>query len=240
MRTSRLTLIALALMLLVQGCFRGQRSNTFGTATEEAVVHATTFTPAPPTSTPRATATPAATAVELSPTPEPTANVIVTAVGGNLYIRRGPGTPYDRIGVLDKGMSAVVISKDVLSKWVQIQIPDTEGVLGWVSLLTDFSEIQGDLSQIPAFTFTDWPLPAYIENCTEHDLLILPNELYLYSLYTNDKYLNEVQIDPGTYSIKDLFVDGEPIYMTVDVREGQTIYITENALDETHKCGEVN
>lgn len=229
-------------MLLVQGCFRGQGGNGLETTTEEssAVVRAATFTPAPATSTPPPTPTPASTAVELSPSPEPIANVTVTAVNGNLYIRRGPGTPYDRIGVLNKGETAQVIGRDVLSKWVQIQIPGLDGTTGWVSLLTEFSEIQGDLSQVPSFTFTDWPQPAYIENCTEHDLLILPNELYLYNLYTNDKYLNEVQIDPGTYKIQDLFADGQPVYMTVDVREGQTLYITENALGEMHKCGEVN
>lgn len=227
-------------MILTQGCFRGQGGSVLIATTEEAVVRATTFTPAPPTFTPPPSPTPASTAVEVSPTPEPSANVTVTAVRGNLYIRRGPGTPYDRIGVLSKGESAQVIGRDLLSKWAQIQIPGSDEVTGWVSLLTEFTEIQGDLSQVSSFTFTDWPLPSYIENCTEHDLLILPNELYLYSLYTNDKYLNEIQVDPGTYSIKDLFVDGEPVYMTVDVREGQTIYITENALDETHKCGEVN
>lgn len=227
-------------MLLVQGCFRGQSGSALITTTEEAVVRAATFTPAPPTFTPPPSPTPAPAAVEVSPTPELTANVTVTAARGNLYIRRGPGTPYDRIGVLSKGESAVVIGRDVLSKWVQIQIPGLDEATGWVSLLTEFSEIQGDLSQVPAFTFTDWPQPAYIENCTEHDLLILPNELYLYNLYANDKYLNEVQIDPGTYNIQDLFVDGEPVYMTVDVREGQTLYITENALGEMHKCGEVN
>jgi hypothetical protein len=227
-------------MLLVQGCFRGQGGNGLAATTEEseAVVRATTFTPAHATSTPPPTPTPASTAVEPSPTPEPT--VTVTAVNGNLYIRRGPGTAYDRIGVLNKGETAQVIGRDVLSKWAQIQIPGSEETTGWVSLLTEFSEIQGDLSLTPSFTFTDWPRPAYIENCTEHDLLILPNELYLYNLYTNDKYLNEVQIDPGTYKIQDLFADGQPVYMTVDVREGQTLYITENALGELHKCGEKN
>lgn len=225
-------------MILVQGCFRGQGGNVPITETEVAgVVHATTFTPAPATSTPLSTPTIVPTS-EGSSTPQ--LSVSVTAVGGNLYIRRGPGTPYDRIGLLSKGQTAQVIGRDVLSKWVQIQIPGSDEITGWVSLLTEFSEIQGDLSQIPSFTVTDWPLPAYIENCTEHDLLVLPNELYLYSLYTNDKYLNEIQVDPGTYSIQDLFVDGEPVYMTVDVREGQVIYITENALGEMHKCGEKN
>lgn len=165
--------------------------------------------------------------------------VRVTAVGGNLYIRRGPGTAYDRTGLLNQGESAQVIGKDMLSKWVQVVIPGSEAT-GWVSLLTPYSQVAGDLSQIPAFTFTEFPKPAYIENCTEHDLLVLPNELYLYNLYTNSNSLNEAQVDPGVYAIKDLFVEGQPVYLTVYVSEGEIVYITVDASDNQHLCGAQN
>ena len=193
-----------------------------------------TFTLAVDTFAPLPSPTLVPTATEIPPTPKP--SVYVTAAKGNLYIRRGPGTRYDRIGVLMKGMSAEVIGQDQLSKWVQVNIPDGDGRTGWVSLLTPFHHLDGDLSQIPAFTFDEWPEPSYIKNCTEHDLLVLPNELYLYNLYTNNLYLNEVQIDPGVYQIQDLFVPGEPVYQTVDIREGQTIYITVDALENHHNC----
>lgn len=181
-----------------------------------------------------ATATPGPTS-QPSPTPEPLPSVRIIAAEGNLYIRRGPGTEYNQVGILKKGESAQVMGRDVLSKWVQVNIPGTE-FTGWVSLLTPFTKLEGDLSDIESFTFTDWPLPAYIKNCTEHDLLIGPNELYLYNLYTNGKYLNEVQVDPGRYDIYDLFIDGEPKIQTLDVREGDIIYITVDGSGTEHLC----
>ena len=181
-----------------------------------------------------ATATPGPTS-QPEAAPEPLPSVRIIAAEGNLYIRRGPGTEYNQVGILKKGESARVMGRDVLSKWVQVNIPGTE-VTGWVSLLTPFTKLEGDLSDIESFTFTDWPLPAYIKNCTEHDLLIGPNELYLYNLYTNGKYLNEVQVDPGRYDIYDLFIDGEPKIQTLDVREGDIIYITVDGSGTEHLC----
>ena len=232
----RINFLLLSMALLAQACLPAQTQPTEPSEEAQTVVEDAPMPTATATETPLPTPT-------IAPTTEPTATpaprVRVQAIGGNLYIRRGPSTLYDRIGVLKSGEQAEVIGRDVLSKWVQVKIPGSEQT-GWISILTEYSQIDGDLSQVNSFTFTDFPQPSYIENCTEHDLLVLPNEFYLYSLYTNSTYLNEVQVDPGVYTIKDLSVEGEPVYLTVDVREGQTVYITVNALDETHLCGEVN
>jgi Bacterial SH3 domain len=228
MTRSHVLSAVLGILLLVQGCAPVQPQAIIDEApqTEEAVP-TETATPLPtPMPDPTATASPTLTA---------TPAVRVTAIDGNLYIRRGPGTVYNRIGLLKKGESANVIGQDVLSKWVQIIIPNTE-ITGWVSLLTPFSQIDGDLPEIPSFTFTEWPEPAYIKNCTEHDMLIGPNEIYLYSLWTNSKYLNEEQFDPGVYEVYDLFVPGEPLVQTIDLQEGETFYITLNGLGVEHHC----
>lgn len=183
--------------------------------------------------TPLPTLTPASTSTQI-PTPQPT-TVTITAVGGNLYIRRGPDMAYNRIGVLKKGESAQVIAQDVLSNWVQINIPNSE-LTGWVSVMTPYSEISGDLKSLPNFTFTDYPQPAYIKNCTEHILLVMPGEYYLENLFTNAQYLNEVRVDSGVYSIYDVSLPDEPLIQTVDMQEGETAYVTVNGLGETHKC----
>ncbi|MFM8876818.1 MAG: SH3 domain-containing protein [Anaerolineae bacterium] len=201
---------------------------------EESIVNAqsstVTETPLPtPTLIPASTETASA----------PLLSVRITAINGNLNIRRGPGTAYDRIGILKSASSANVIGQDVLSKWVQIQIPATEQT-GWVSLQTPYSRIDGNLEDIPDFTFTEWPEPAYIKNCTEHDIIILPNEIYLYSLWTNADYLNYVQVDPGVYELQDATLPDAPVYETIDIQEGETFYITVNGLDEYHKCPENN
>lgn len=224
-------LISLLLALLLQGCFRAQTI-----VDDSPVVEATTTVERPTstvTSTPLSTATAVPTATEVLPTPIP--RVIITAVGGNLYIRRGPGTEYDRIGLLSKGSSAEVIGQDVLSKWLQVIIPGSD-ITGWVSIMTDLTHVDGDLGQVPDFTFTDWAKPAFIKNCTEHNFFIQPGEISLFSAYTNSKYLNEVQVDPGVYTFYDLFLPGEPETETVDIREGETYYITVDGSEVKHNC----
>lgn len=198
----------------------------------------------PPTATPSRqpsavnTSTPLSTPTVVPVTstlyfPQPV--VTITAARGNLYIRRGPDMAYSRIGVLKKGESAEVIGQDVLSRWVQIKIPNSD-LTGWVSIMTDFSEINGDLKTIPNFTFTDYPKPAYIKNCTEHVLLVMPGEFYLENLFTNAQGLNEVRVDSGVYSIYDVTLPDEPLIQTVDIQEGETAYIMVNGLGEKHNC----
>lgn len=230
MLTFRKISYALILLLFIQGCMPARTTETGQQVLEEAP----TVNSPPPTAI--STLPPAPTLVPTSePSATPLPQVTITAVTGNLYIRRGPGLPYDRIGVLHKGESARIIGQDVLSRWVQIEMPGSDRT-GWVSIMTDFSIVEGDLSSVPDFTFTEYPLPAYIKNCTEHDLWVEPANLYVYNLYANERGLNEIQVDPGTYYVYDMFVEKMPLVDTVDVREGTTAYITVNGLGERHKC----
>lgn len=190
-----------------------------------------TLTPQPaPTIIPPSGTLPATETLSSSQT-----SVTISAAGGNLYIRRGPDLAYSRIGVLEKGESAQVIGQDMLSNWVQIKIPNSE-ITGWVSLMTQYSEVNGDLKTLPNFTFTDFPQPAYIINCTEHELHIEPGEYYLYNLFTHNKSLNEIRVDSGVYYIYDATLPKVPLIKTVDLQEGETAYITVNGLGEGHKC----
>jgi len=235
MSTFRKVLISLLLIVFVQGCILTGRASQSEPTSMPQATDALLDTPVPFSSaTPLSPTKVAPTATVILPTPLP--SVTITAVDGNIYIRRGPGLPYNPIGVLAKGTSAQVIAQDVLSKWVQINIPNSDNNTGWVSIQTMYSKIDGDLSQLPDFTFTDWPAPAYIKNCTEHDMYIMPGDIYLSSLYTNAKFLNEIQADPGTYVAYDLFYPDEPEAESFDIREGMTAYITINGSGEGHKC----
>ena len=226
----KITFILLSMMILT-GCLRARintpdiQSDDLTESTEIPVEQ--TKPPAQPTVTQIPTFT------ELPPTPKP--QVKITAATGNLYIRRGPGFEYNWISVLPKGTSAEVIGQDVLSKWVQIQVPN-EDFTGWVSNQSQFTTIEGDLDSVPDFTFTDWPEPAYIKNCTEHEMFITPGEYHLQNLFTNAKYLNEVQVNPGEYVAYDISLPGEPEAQRISLREGMTAYITINGAGETHKC----
>ena len=236
MPTFRKVLIALLLIVFTQGClFRPQTVDRGRQAVDTELPTAMVGGPLSivQDSTPLPPPTIVPTATVILPTPLP--SVTITPLDGNIYIRRGPGTPYNAIGVLLKGRSAQVIAQDVLSDWVQISIPDSE-LTGWISIQTVYSKIDGDLTQLPDFTFTEWPAPAYIKNCTEHDMYIMPGNEYLPSLYTNAQYKNEIQVDPGTYIAYDLFYPDEPEAQILDVFEGVTAYLTINGQGEGHKC----
>lgn len=227
----RIAVTALLIGILLQGCVG--------------------FTPAaPPTSdTPiplkiesrTATSTPSRVAEtgntpahEVTATPTPLREVTITAVNGNLYIRRGPGMAYNQIDVLMKGESAPILYRDILSKWVQISIPGRSGQTGWVSIMTKFSSIEGDLSAIPAIQVTDWPVAGYLRNCSFHRMLVMPGGTVIPSLLQYPE--NEVWIYPGSYTIFDYDMPDTPEVMRVEMREGYEMDILYDGTGEKHKC----
>jgi hypothetical protein len=177
------------------------------------------------------TSTPGATEITSTQTILP--QLTITAVKGNLFIRRGPDMAFNPIGVLYKNSTAVVIGRDVLSKWVQIIIPDSKNT-GWVSVQTDYSNVVGDLSLLPDFTPTEWPVPAYIRNCTQHQMYILPGEITLPSSYEAPD--NEIWLYPGRYTVYDLDLPDIPAVLDVDMREGVSVDIKMDGLGEHRKC----
>jgi len=140
---------------------------------------------------------------------------------------------FNPIGVLYKDTSTPVLARDVLSNWVQIVIPDSDQK-GWVSLQTQYSQVDGDLRTLPELAPTDWPLPAYLRNCTHHQMYILPAEVILLS--SLDHPDNMVWLNPGTYTVYDMDVAGEPEVTTVEVREGVTVEILDDGAGEHRKC----
>ena len=188
-------------------------------------------------SAPLATSTPTAgipTATEIIPTSTPyLPKVILSVVKGNIFIRRGPDMAFNPTGVLYKDTSVKVIARDVLSKWVQIEIPNSDKT-GWVSIQTQYSEIRGDIQYLPEYTPTEWPVPAYVRNCTHHQMYVLPVEILLPSSYRSPD--NEAWIYPGSYTVIDLDVSGEPTVAEITVKEGSEIEIRDDGSGEHRKC----
>lgn len=235
MPTIRKALLSLVWMIIIQGCAPPQSgAPDSGLSTDLTVIETPTSTFLPqPTGTPLPSPTIASTPTLEIPSPLPPA--VIFAEDGNLFIRRGPGLEYNAVGVLERGESAALLGLDQLSNWGQILIPGGEAS-GWISLQTPFTKITGELSSLPSFLFTEWPVPAYIKNCTEHDMFIAPINEYLYSLYTNAEYKNEIQVNPGLYVAYDMFYPDEPEAQRFEVQEGMTAYITWNGRGEGHKC----
>jgi hypothetical protein len=226
--------IALLFVILLQACMRVRLDAPPALPTAREIETITTEEQAGTLATPTAQIeTPAATATEIFPTPTALPKVTISAIKGNIFIRRGPDTAYNPIGVLYKDTSAPVIRRDVLSDWVQIIIPNSENT-GWVSIQTDYSRVDGDLKVLPEFTPTDWPIPAYLRNCTHHQMYIMPSEIVLPSYFGRPE--NEIWLYPGSYTIYDIDVSGEPEVLQVDIREGITVEILDDGLGEHRKC----
>jgi hypothetical protein len=173
------------------------------------------------------------TQIDSTPPIFPVPKIKITAVKGNLFIRRGPDMAFNPIGVLYKGKTLDIIGRDVLTKWVQVILPNSKNT-GWISVKTDYSEVIGDLSILPDFTPTLWPVPAYIRNCSHHEMYIQPGEITLPSSFNNPN--NEIWLYPGKYTVYDLEVTDYPAVMDVTMREGLSVDILFDGLGEKRKC----
>ena len=159
--------------------------------------------------------------------------VTVTAVNGNLYIRRGSGSDFDPIGLLEQGNTETALGRDILGKWLYIPVPSTNSKFGWVSTLTIYSSISGHIKDLPV---AESPLayPAFIQNCSIHNMLIQPANVIIppYLQFPD----NVVRFDPGEYTVYDYDMVKTPEILTVDLREGETFQVTASGTAAHHKC----
>jgi len=226
--------IALAFFVLLQACVRLQVAAPSTLPPIQDISTVTTQEPVklPATSTPRVVPS-TATQTRFPSTQLPTPKIIITAIKGNLFIRRGPDMAFNPIGVLYKGTKADVIGRDVLTKWVQVIIPNSKNT-GWISIQTVYSKVEGDISSLPDFTPTVWPVAAYLRNCTYHEMYILPGEITLPSSLGYPE--NEIWLYPGRYTVYDLDLPDYPAVLDVDIREGSDVEILIDGLGEKRKC----
>jgi hypothetical protein len=225
--------IMLLFVLLTQACALVKLDTPTALPTAQDVEPTATMERSAPLTIPTATAG-IPTATEIVPTSTAyLPKVIISAVKGNIFIRRGPDMAFNPIDVLYKDTSAKVIARDVLSKWVQIEIPNSNKT-GWVSIQTQYSQIRGDIKYLPENTPTEWPVPAYLRNCTYHQMYVLPAEILLPSYYNYPD--NEVWIYPGSYTVLDIDVSGDPVVAEIVVKEGSDIEIHNDGSGGHRKC----
>ncbi len=159
--------------------------------------------------------------------------VVFTAVNGNLNIRRGPNISYNSIGTLKSGQNAVVQGRDLLGNWAMIEIPSSKGKTGWVRLGTEYSQINGDIFDLPEVQ-VDFAVPAYIRNCTFHNMTLKPTEERLFNVLTFPE--NQLRVEPGEYHIYDdqsvQYVEVLSLY----IKEGDIIDIIVDGDNGKHKC----
>jgi len=218
---------------LLQACVLGTPSLGKPTAPSDHVATArSTESPGPTLDiTPRAQAARAATSP--APTSSP-ARVTITATNGNVFIRRGPDLAFNSISILKKGETAVATARDVLARWLQITVPGVPQRSGWITIVTRFTTVSGDVQGLPEVVQTVWPELASLRNCTHHLMTTDPGGIDIPPVdYFPD---NEVRINPGVYAILDVDVDKYPEVTSVDIREGSAIDILTDGTGEKKKC----
>lgn len=160
--------------------------------------------------------------------------VRVTAIRGNIFIRRGPDAAFDAISALMQGQSAPAMARDVLGGWVQIPVSGPAPGTGWISIRTEVTALSGDLRSLPEVEPTDWPIPAFLRNCTHHQMYVDPGGIILPPV--EDFPDNEVRLNPGIYTVLDTDVDAYPEVLAPHLREGSSVDIQIDGAGDKKKC----
>jgi len=158
--------------------------------------------------------------------------VTVTLVGGNLSVRRGPSLDYNFVGVLYKGDVVTATGRDRISRWIQVELPDRSGAEGWITTETQYTDIKGDISNLP-FIETKPAAPAFIRNCTKDIMWILPDDVQLLDKF-NGPY-NEEQFNVGLHQVIDPN-NPDVVLKEIDLSEGERVDILHNFKGEKSKC----
>lgn len=229
----------------VQGCalFQVNETNISGATFTPAEV--STWTPRPvdltqtalPTETRPATVSTAATVpptgTATSPVLPTPRTVRITIKDGNLFVHRGPSLDYNYVGVLYDGETALATGRDRVSRWVRIALPSKPEVDGWITTETSYTRINGDISNLP-YIETEPASPAFIRNCTKHELLVMPAEVQLLDKF--NKPYNEERFSVGIYQIYDLENPDNKAIEEVSLSEGKTVDIQYDWEGEKSKC----
>jgi hypothetical protein len=237
LRKKHLYLLLPALIFSNQACIASKRP-LVATAQPSIATQSSPRDPSnPPVSTPEIRSSPdpalAPTMESSTPSPAPS-SVEITAVKGNLFIRRGPDLAYNPIAVLLSGQTAPVLAHDVLGNWVEVPISTLPGKTGWISIQTIYSSVTGNLMDTPEILPTSWPVASYLRNCTFHQMLVEPGDTTLPSLHNYPD--NEMWIYPGIHKVYDTDVEGQPEVLTVDLREGMKVDIHVDGNGDHRKC----
>jgi len=173
-----------------------------------------------PTSNTMSTAESASLAPSVTPTIQVTLSatapvVTVTAVTGDLSIRTGPDISFDAIDKLKKGETVPVLARSIMDGWIQIGVPAQTGKTGWVSIKTNHSIVNGNLLDLPRIDLVEWNVGSYLRNCTPHQLIVKPGDKILQPV--SDTAGNRAWFPPGSYSVYDLDMSGQPMVASLRV-----------------------
>lgn len=148
-------------------------------------------------------------------------------------MHRGPSLYHNFIDVLYDGETVFATGRDRISRWIRVELPSQPGKEGWITTETVYTEISGDLSNLP-FVETEPASPAFIRNCTKNTILILPEDVQLLNKF-NEPY-NEEHFNVGLHQVIDLDYPGTARLEEIDLSEGERVDIRFDGAGEKSKC----
>jgi hypothetical protein len=181
--------------------------------------------------------------ISLVQTPTPTIEVApsaispavtVTVLNGDLSIRTGPDLSFDAIAKLQDGETVTALARSIMDGWVQIQIPSQAGETGWISIQTNYSMVIGNLLDLPRIDVVEWNVGSYLNNCTTHQMIVKPGGTILQPIGNSTE--NGVWFTPGTYSVYDMDVDGQPVVANLTVLEHREYNIRKDGAGQRFDC----
>jgi len=179
-------------------------------------------------------ATPVPKTATLTPPIEATPKTVrVKIKGGNLFVHRGPSLDYNYVDVLYDGQTVLATGRDRISRWIRIVLPSDPYKEGWITTETDYTVIDGDIPNLP-YVEVEAARPAYIRNCTKHELWIYPPGVKLLDKFESP--YNEERFSVGVYQVYDAENQEDKPIEEVDLSEGETIDIRYDWTGERSKC----
>jgi hypothetical protein len=233
---SKIYLMILVVVLAFSSQACGSPQQPAQTATESQPSTAEPTSTPVPTEQVQLTKTPAPT-VEVTPTTT-SPKVTISAVQGDVAIRKGPDATFDAIAKLQNGETATVLARSIMNGWVQIEIPSQTGETGWISVDTNYSIVNGNLLDLPRIDSVEWNVGSYLINCTPHRMIVKPGDVILQSI--DDAPANRVWFSPGLYSVYDLDVTGQPVAANLTVTEHREFHILKDGTRTQWACPQSN
>jgi hypothetical protein len=159
----------------------------------------------------------------------------VTAVGGNLTLRRGPASAYNVLNYMLAGQTALAVGRNQAADWLLVQDPAGGGKTAWITAASRYSVVDGGAQAVQALPIetVDPAVPAYIRNCTFHPMRIMPADVILKEMF--DAPNNQRPSIPGVRGVRS--EPGGAIEGDVGgAARGETIDIEKDGLDNTYLC----
>jgi hypothetical protein len=135
------------------------------------------------------------------------------------------------VGALRDGQSTTATARNDDGTWLYITVPASSRGYGWITAKTQYTTAGGDFMSLPV-TIVPPAAPAYIRNCTAHEMLVTPGGAIL--LDRSNAPDNQMQFFPGEYSISDDTTSSTVADVTVF--EGKTVDIKRDGSGKSYTC----